>query len=93
MFVANSLNSPKARKDQNSPRLRGKKKRCRVPNCRKKLNITNTFSCRCSPDQMVFCAKHRHPELHGCTFDYKAEGRKYLEKANPLLVIPKLPKI
>ena len=57
---------------------------------RKKLNITNGFPCRC---QRVFCAKHRHPELHACTFDYKEEGRRLLEKANPVITFPKLPKI
>ena len=57
---------------------------------RKKLNITNGFPCRC---QRVFCAKHRHPELHACTFDYKEEGRRLLEKANPVVTFPKLPKI
>ena len=46
--------------------------------------------CRC---QRVFCAKHCHLELHACTFDYKEEGRKLLEKANPVVTFPKLPKI
>ena len=46
--------------------------------------------CRCSK---VFCAKHRHPELHDCDFDYKEEGRKLLEKENPIVKFSKLPKI
>ena len=71
-------------------RKRTPKPRCGHPDCRKKLNITNGFPCRC---QRVFCAKHRHPELHACTFDYKEEGRKLLEKANPVVTFPKLPKI
>ena len=75
-----------------SPRVSSakKSKRIRCVDCRKKLNITNTFVCRCGNN---YCAKHRHPEFHGCTFDYKADGRKHLEQANPILVIPKLPKI
>ncbi len=64
--------------------------RCALQECRKRLNITNGFGCRC---QHVFCAKHRHPEVHACTFDYKEEGRKMLEKANPIVTFPKLPKI
>eukprot|EP00095_Tigriopus_kingsejongensis_P010513 maker-scaffold45_size475391-snap-gene-1.12 protein:Tk10513 transcript:maker-scaffold45_size475391-snap-gene-1.12-mRNA-1 annotation:"an1-type zinc finger protein 4-like" len=66
------------------------KPRCSDPTCKKKLNITNGFPCRC---QKVFCAKHRHAELHDCTYDYKKEGRKILERDNPVITLPKLPKI
>ena len=62
----------------------------RCATCNKKINITNTFSCRC---EKCFCPKHRHPELHYCTFDYKAEGKKQLEENNPVISVPKLPKI
>ncbi|XP_065340554.1 AN1-type zinc finger protein 4-like [Cloeon dipterum] len=64
------------------------KKRCNV--CRRRLNITNSHTCRCSG---IFCASHRYAETHDCSFDYKAEGRKYLSQTNPLVVLPKLPKI
>ena len=64
--------------------------RCGGAECRKKLNITNSFSCRC---ERSFCPLHRHPESHGCTHDFKTEGRKLLEAANPLVSLPKLPKI
>lgn len=77
-FVANSLPT---KKKSNKPRCFA---------CNKKINITNTFSCRCGK---MFCPKHRHPELHECTFDYKSEGRKQLEEANPVVIVPKLPKI
>eukprot|EP00094_Tigriopus_californicus_P006747 TCALIF_06498-PA protein Name:"Similar to SAP5 Zinc finger A20 and AN1 domain-containing stress-associated protein 5 (Arabidopsis thaliana)" AED:0.68 eAED:0.68 QI:0/0/0/0.5/1/1/2/0/376 len=77
--------SAKGRKRKKTPRPR-----CNEAKCRKKLNITNGFSCSC---QGLFCAKHRHPELHGCSFDYKTEGRKVLERENPIVVLPKLPKI
>ena len=67
-----------------------KNKKMRCNDCRKRLNITNMFMCRC---EQKFCAKHRHAESHSCTYDYKSDGRKYLEKANPFIPIPKLPKI
>ena len=70
-------------------RKRTPKPRCGLQECRKKLNITNGFPCRC---EKVFCAKHRHPETHECTFDYKEEGRRLLELANPIVKVPKLPK-
>ena len=81
-FQTRPLSGPKRKK--------GGKVRCGGPECRKKLNITNSFSCRC---ERSFCPLHRHPESHGCTHDFKTEGRKLLEAANPLVSLPKLPKI
>lgn len=73
------------KKRKKTPKLR-----CNHSECRKRLNITNGFPCRC---QKVFCAKHRLPESHHCTVNYKEEGRKLLEEANPIVTCPKLPKI
>ncbi len=42
--------------------------RCCHENCNKKLNIL-CFECKCG---LVFCLKHKMPELHNCTFDYRA---------------------
>ena len=81
-FQTRPLSGPK--------RKRTPRKRCGEAECRKKLNITNSFSCRC---EKMFCPLHRHPESHSCSFDYKTEGRKILKAANPLVSIPKLPKI
>ena len=67
-----------------------KSHKLRCANCNKKINITNTFSCRCEKN---FCPKHRHPEVHFCTYDYKTEGKKQLQEANPVISVPKLPKI
>ncbi|CAG0892447.1 unnamed protein product [Darwinula stevensoni] len=64
--------------------------RPRCTRCRKKLTLTTIFSCHCGKS---FCAIHRYAEAHGCSFDYKSEGRKVLEKGNPLITAPKLPKI
>ena len=81
-FQTRPLSGPKRKKPP--------KTRCAGPDCRKKLNITNSFTCRC---ERLFCALHRHPEAHTCTFDYKTEGRKLLETNNPMITVPKLPKI
>lgn len=64
--------------------------RSRCSECRKRLNITNVYTCRCN---RLFCAAHRYSELHNCTYDYKTDGRKILEQTNPLVTAPKLPKI
>ena len=97
-FVANTLAnivSPKlSNSNERGVRVTSgkatKNKKIRCYDCRKRLNITNMFICRC---EKKFCAKHRHAESHSCTYDYKSDGKKYLEKANPFIPIPKLPKI
>lgn len=48
-------------------------KRC--PTCSHKLQLADT-TCRCS---LRYCAAHRLPETHNCTFDHKEDGRKLLE--------------
>uniref|UniRef100_A0A8C6G990 Zinc finger, AN1-type domain 4 n=1 Tax=Mus spicilegus TaxID=10103 RepID=A0A8C6G990_MUSSI len=58
--------------------------------CGKKTGLATSFECRCGNN---FCASHRYAEAHGCTYDYKSAGRRYLEEANPVVNAPKLPKI
>ncbi|XP_051011107.1 AN1-type zinc finger protein 4 isoform X1 [Acomys russatus] len=58
--------------------------------CGKKTGLATSFECRCGNN---FCASHRYAETHGCTYDYKSAGRRYLQEANPVVNAPKLPKI
>ncbi|XP_054784325.1 zinc finger A20 and AN1 domain-containing stress-associated protein 12-like [Prosopis cineraria] len=60
------------------------KKRCK--SCNKKVGVTG-FTCRCGD---LFCGKHRYPEEHSCTIDYKHIGRELIKKQNPLFKAPKL---
>ena len=46
-----------------------KKKRCAHSACRKKLKLTD-IECKCSKR---FCAKHRLPESHPCSWNPKGE--------------------
>ncbi|KAG4086458.1 hypothetical protein H8356DRAFT_1734984 [Neocallimastix lanati (nom. inval.)] len=64
-----------------------KKNKCEY--CNKKLRITATYKCKCGK---IFCAAHRYSECHNCTYDYKKQGKKDLEKNNPLVVKDKLQK-
>jgi len=57
--------------------------------CKRKVGLLG-FKCRCD---FVFCSHHRHSDQHSCTFDYKADGKQKLEKANPQIVKAKLDKI
>jgi len=51
------------------------KKRCNLIICKKKLKLTD-LSCNCN---FRFCMKHRLPELHHCTQNFKEKNReKYL---------------
>ncbi|XP_053438374.1 AN1-type zinc finger protein 4 isoform X2 [Nycticebus coucang] len=58
--------------------------------CGKKTGLATSYECRCGNN---FCASHRYAETHGCTYDYKSTGRRYLQEANPVVNAPKLPKI
>jgi len=53
-------------KSKTKPKQKKKKKRCII--CKKKLILTDQ-KCRCG---IVFCPKHRLPEQHNCSFDFKA---------------------
>lgn len=73
-----------------TPQKRKSRRKPRCDQCSRRLRIATTFECRCN---RVFCSQHRHAEEHGCTFDYRAEGRRMLEMANPVVAPHRLPKI
>jgi predicted nucleic acid binding AN1-type Zn finger protein len=50
--------------------------RCQHPQCRVKLTLASV-SCKC---KKYFCAKHRFQTDHACDFDFKAEGKRQLER-------------
>ena len=63
--------------------------RCDV--CNKKVPISYLAfirSCKCDKH---LCSKHKFPEDHKCTYDYKSEQKEKLEKDLPLVVADKVP--
>ncbi|KAF7811873.1 zinc finger A20 and AN1 domain-containing stress-associated protein 5-like [Senna tora] len=58
-----------------------KKKSNRCKSCNKKVGLTG-FQCRCGD---LFCGKHRYPEEHSCTVNFKQIGREILIQQNPLI--------
>lgn len=62
--------------------------RCYV--CSIKLPLCSQFKCKCDN---YFCTKHRHIELHNCSYDGKTEHIANLKKMNPLVVATKVDKI
>ncbi|XP_058055556.1 uncharacterized protein LOC131206967 [Anopheles bellator] len=67
-----------------------KSKKLRCAQCNKKLGVIMIMKCHC---EKIFCAQHRYAEAHNCSYDFKLQGRKLLERENPLVVAEKLPKI
>ena len=57
-------------------------------NCQKKAGVLG-FECKCG---FVFCKAHRLPENHKCSYDFAVEGKKQLEKLNPVVRSDKLEK-
>lgn len=58
--------------------------------CNKRLKLLCDFTCRCGK---VFCAAHRFNDQHNCSFDYRKEATKALEKTNPKIVHDKIARI
>lgn len=53
--------------------------RCSKEGCRKKLTLVDlTIQCKC---QGYFCKKHRQPEQHDCSFNFKDKDVEILVKA------------
>mmetsp|Transcript_40357 Transcript_40357/g.106929 ORF Transcript_40357/g.106929 Transcript_40357/m.106929 type:complete len:205 (+) Transcript_40357:75-689(+) len=57
--------------------------------CNRKIGLTG-FQCKCD---YFFCAEHRYSDRHGCSFDFKAQGKQQLTKANPTIAPAKLESI
>ena len=51
----------------------------RCVECSRRLGPVS-FTCKCSH---TYCAKHRLPEQHHCTFDHESAEKDRLAKANP----------
>lgn len=58
--------------------------------CKKRLKLASDYLCRCGN---VFCVVHRFYDQHSCTYDYKNEEKKRLEKENPRVVKEKMGRI
>lgn len=77
----------KEKEEEKDPSASGK---LRCYHCNKKLGIIMIMKCHCN---QYFCSAHRYMEVHNCSYDYKENGRKKLERENPLVCTQKLPKI
>ena len=69
----------KNEKDEIKNKKKSKHERCY--RCNKKLKMMS-FTCKCN---MKFCVAHQNPHNHNCSYDYKSENCKIIEKNNPKL--------
>mgnify|MGYP006098961945 CR=1 FL=1 len=58
----------------NSSKIVKKKNKCHFCECKKKIKLTD-IECKCG---FKYCLKHRMPESHNCSFNYKEEAGKIL---------------
>ncbi|CAL8100625.1 unnamed protein product [Calicophoron daubneyi] len=84
---ADSSSSTVQSKEAPSPHSAPRVNRCSW--CRKRVGLTG-FTCRCNG---LFCSFHRYSDQHNCTFDYQAQGRIELARANPEVRCPKIRKL
>ncbi len=57
----------------------------------KKISSVFSFNCKCG--LKALCDQCRYPENHKCTYDYRKEGIKLLDKQNPKIIGVKVDKI
>ena len=49
---------------------KGKNPRCSVENCNKKIPVVDRLMCQCQCGKQ-HCIRHRFPENHNCSYDYR----------------------
>lgn len=64
-------------KSTDKKKKKKKKNRCCHKECNKKLGIVD-WKCKCG---LKFCAKHRFPCDHNCTFDWHKDRKDILDNA------------
>jgi hypothetical protein len=70
--------------------IKVQKNKGRCFTCNAKVTLALQQSCKCG---YVFCALHKPPEKHRCTFDFKAEARRNLQQLNPVVATPKFERL
>ena len=60
----NNITNPNASADSTS--VKKVPMRCCIETCKKKLSLSNKFTCKCDKEK-IYCSAHRMPEDHACT--------------------------
>jgi len=62
---------------------------CGIKKCKRRIEIT-AYECKC---KKIFCTIHRDSFKHDCTYNYRKEYKKFLEKQNPKIENDKIVRI
>jgi predicted nucleic acid binding AN1-type Zn finger protein len=62
--VVDNVNIPN--NSSNEPSIKKTVMRWCVDSCKKKLSLSNNFTCKCDKTKL-YCSAHRMPEDHACT--------------------------
>jgi len=65
---------------------KAKRTRCAHQDCKRRIGFTD-IECRCGK---IYCGKHRYPDEHKCSFDFKLFDRVKLKNDNPMIVPDKV---
>ena len=76
LFVNKIIECSNSMSNQAPKPLKKKRKRCNHTSCHKKLKLSN-IRCRC---KHRFCAHHRLPEQHECSYNFKNETKEAFMK-------------
>ena len=57
----------------------------------RKISSLFSYSCRCGLNNL--CQYCKMPEDHKCTFDFREEEKKRIDKNNPIIIGNKLDKM
>ena len=75
--LTNDEDMKKEKSTAKKKKKKKKKNRCCHKDCNKKLGIVD-WNCKCG---LKFCAKHRFPCDHNCTFDWHKDRKDILDNA------------
>jgi hypothetical protein len=67
-----------------------KSKKCTICNKKIKNTLYDIMRCKC---EAYVCSKHRYPDQHNCTYDFKTENKAKLTKELPLVECDKVIRI
>jgi hypothetical protein len=74
--ISSAESAPSIELSSASPHPPKEQKRCGHADCKKKLAFSD-FACRCGTR---YCGTHKGFVEHACSFDYKADAKKTLDK-------------
>jgi hypothetical protein len=86
--LKSNLDDKKKKEKKCKKRKKNKSKKCKI--CNKKVGVV-LYTCKCNTEY-IFCGKHKLPNNHECTFDFKEYYKKQITQNNPKIEFDKFNK-